>query len=194
MDSHAFALHPEKAARPERSWSRNRSSALAQPLLHETRALLPAGCPGIGNRQSPLWSKPLTGEPDAGDPPVRFGGGGGAMRRPYLYRLSPASAERDCPLEHATGEVHPEGGFNQSRHCSERVWDWARSPALAASKSCNSADHWPERNRPAILARRRACKESESSLRMAGPFLEIPVISQISTSSVSERSTVIFIL
>jgi hypothetical protein len=30
-----------------------------------------------------LAEKPLTGEPDAGDPPVRFGGGDGATRHPY---------------------------------------------------------------------------------------------------------------
>ena len=94
----------------------------------------------------------------------------------------------------AAREVHPEGGIDQSRHCSERVWDLARSAAFAASKPFNSADHWPERNFPAILARRWACKVSASILRMAGPFLEIPVISQISTSSVSGRSTVIFIV
>ena len=41
----------------------------------------------------------------------------------------------------AAGEVHPEGGFDQSRHCSERVCDWARSVALEASKPLNSADH-----------------------------------------------------
>ncbi len=28
---------------------------------------------------------PLTGKPDAGDPPVRFGGRGGVMRHPYPY-------------------------------------------------------------------------------------------------------------
>ena len=31
-------------------------------------------------------TNPLTGEPDAGDPPVRFGGRGGALRHPYPYR------------------------------------------------------------------------------------------------------------
>ena len=31
-------------------------------------------------------TKPLTGEPDAGDPPVRFGGRGEAIPRPYPYR------------------------------------------------------------------------------------------------------------
>jgi len=93
----------------------------------------------------------------------------------------------------AAGEVHPKRGFDQSRHGSERVWDWERSAALAASKVFNSADHWPVRNLPAIVARRCACKVSASNLRMAGPFFEIPVISQISTSSVSGRSTVIFI-
>jgi RNA-directed DNA polymerase len=56
---------------------RGRPPTLAQPLLHRTGALLPAGGQSHGNHQSPIWSKPLTGEPDAGDPPVRFGGGSG---------------------------------------------------------------------------------------------------------------------
>jgi len=29
---------------------------------------------------------PPTGKPDAGNPPVRFGGRGGALRHPYPYR------------------------------------------------------------------------------------------------------------
>jgi hypothetical protein len=38
-----------------------------------------------------------------------------------------------------------------------------------------------------------ALQGSASNLRMAGPFLEMPVISQISASSFSGSSTVIFI-
>ena len=34
----------------------------------------------------PLARDPLTGKPDAGNPPVRFGGRGGALRHPYPYQ------------------------------------------------------------------------------------------------------------
>jgi hypothetical protein len=43
---------------------------------------LPAGSQSHGNHQSPKRSKPLTGEPDAGDLQVRFGGRGGAIQCP----------------------------------------------------------------------------------------------------------------
>ena len=33
----------------------------------------------------------LTGKPDAGNPPVRFGGRGGVIRHPYPYSLSKAA-------------------------------------------------------------------------------------------------------
>jgi len=75
MDTHEIALHLEKAMRLQRPRSRQRPPTLAQPLLHRTWALLTAGSQSLGNHQSPIWSKPLTGEPDAGDLQVRFGGG-----------------------------------------------------------------------------------------------------------------------
>ena len=41
---------------------------------------------------------PPTGKPDAGNPPVRFGGRGGASRHPYPYRRRPAhQAPVDSP-------------------------------------------------------------------------------------------------
>jgi len=56
-------------------WTRNRSSALAYSLLSGTGAVhLNRGPCFPGS--VPLWT-PLTGEPDAGDPHVRFGGGRG---------------------------------------------------------------------------------------------------------------------
>ena len=75
MDTHEIAFHLEKSTRLQRPRSRQRPPTLAQLLLHRTGALLPAGSQSVGNHQSPIWSKLLTREPDAGDPQVRFGGG-----------------------------------------------------------------------------------------------------------------------
>jgi hypothetical protein len=52
----------------------DKSSALAQCLLRRTRADLLSHGPGPS--ESTSNPKPLTGEPDAGNPPVRFGGRG----------------------------------------------------------------------------------------------------------------------
>jgi hypothetical protein len=51
---------------------------LVQPLLCRVGFLLPRRNSTLGNRQSPVWSKVLTGEPDAVIPPVRFGRGSGS--------------------------------------------------------------------------------------------------------------------
>lgn len=45
MDLHEIAFHFEKAVRAKRPWPRKRSPALAQPLLREARAILPARRP-----------------------------------------------------------------------------------------------------------------------------------------------------
>ena len=82
MAADASALHPAKAAGRQGSGPWAGSPSLAKPLLYRTWALLPARCQSLGNHQSPSRSKPLTGEPDAGDPHVRFGGGSGANQCP----------------------------------------------------------------------------------------------------------------
>ncbi len=72
------ALHPAKAAGRQGPWPWAGSPWSAGPLLYRAWALLPAGRQSHGNHQSPTRSKPLTGEPCAGDPHARFGGGSGA--------------------------------------------------------------------------------------------------------------------
>jgi hypothetical protein len=115
VDPHEIAVHPTKTAWPGRPWSKHRSPTLAQPLLHETRVRLPAGRSEIDICQSPSWSKPLTGEPDAGmgakrtwpeaNPPVRFGRGSGAMSRSCLdpiFRIRKSiPPPKSCPPRRA---------------------------------------------------------------------------------------------
>jgi hypothetical protein len=61
---------------------------------------LPAGSQSLGNHQSPIWSKPLNGEPDAGDPQVRFGGG--SETNQCLVPTSIHEAEPRPPGSHET--------------------------------------------------------------------------------------------
>jgi len=84
VDPHETALHPQKTAWPQRSRPRKGSPTLAQSLLLESRSLLPAGRPRTRICQSPSGSKPLTGEPDAGDLHVRCGGGVRQSNAPSL--------------------------------------------------------------------------------------------------------------
>jgi hypothetical protein len=75
--------------RAGRSWPGLGPSTLAQCFLCQAGALLPNCCPCSG--LSILAEvRPPTGEPDAGEPPVRFGGrGSGSSRSPYpLSRLA----------------------------------------------------------------------------------------------------------
>src|SRR6476646_6789550 len=44
-----------------------------------------------------LSGNSLTGKPDAGDPPVRFGGRGDVNRHPYLYRSARHRSSRMTP-------------------------------------------------------------------------------------------------
>ncbi len=70
--------HPAQTGKVEGKGTGTRSSALAEPLLCRTRAVQPGTRLACGNHQPPQGSPLLTGEPDAGNPPVRFGGRGGA--------------------------------------------------------------------------------------------------------------------
>jgi hypothetical protein len=69
--------------RAGRTWPGLGPSTLAQCFLCQAGALLPNCCPCSG--LSILAEvRPPTGEPDAGEPPVRFGGrGSGSSRSPY---------------------------------------------------------------------------------------------------------------
>jgi hypothetical protein len=58
---------------------------MAQPLLRRAGLVQPDASPRLGTSVSARSLTP-TGEPDAGNPPVRFGGRGGLHPRPYPYQ------------------------------------------------------------------------------------------------------------
>ena len=64
-----------QTARSPRSRSRHGSSPLAEQILCQARAVQPDDRPCSG-RSILSQVRPSTGEPDAGNPPVRFGGRG----------------------------------------------------------------------------------------------------------------------
>jgi hypothetical protein len=75
-----------------------------------------------------LAEKPLTGEPDAGDPPVRFGGGDGATRHPYpiLDKLKSeggklgAIRNADCAPKGARSRDRQRREFELKSECRKR--------------------------------------------------------------------------
>src|SRR5215469_454487 len=75
MDTHALAQHPPSTSRTGRTRARPGPSALAQCFLCSAWAVLLGYGPYSGTSIL-LKVRPPTGEPDAGDPPVRFGGRG----------------------------------------------------------------------------------------------------------------------
>ena len=76
LDPHAIAEHPAKTPQTERARCRLGSFTLDERLLCRTGTVFLATSPRLG---LPILDevKPPTGEPDAGDPHVRFGGRGG---------------------------------------------------------------------------------------------------------------------
>src|SRR5947207_4176015 len=90
MDTNAAAFDPPKTSQTQGSRSWQGSSTLAESLLSAARPLQPCrGSPAV----LPVREiGPLTGEPDAGNPPVRFGGRGGVILRPYPNRNLPLTA------------------------------------------------------------------------------------------------------
>src|SRR5215472_7562239 len=111
MDTHALAQHPPSTSRTGRTRARPGPSALAQCFLCSAWAVLLGYGPYSGTSIL-LKVRPPTGEPDAGDPPVRFGGRGNRdhsvpptpIYKPYLifsHLLSPgvpALAPPSAPL------------------------------------------------------------------------------------------------
>src|SRR5437868_11336755 len=89
MGARTTAFDPAQAPRRHRPRARTRSSPLGQPLLYTARALEPGSAPSQRFCQSPRWSNVLTGEPDAGDPHVRFGGRGGRYPAPTPIKTWP---------------------------------------------------------------------------------------------------------
>src|SRR6266849_7374131 len=86
MDTPPVESHPEPPSTYPRLEKHPMSKPMAQCLLRRSRAVLD------GHRPCPSepisWQKPLTGEPDAGNPPVRFGGRGGESHlHPYPYSV-----------------------------------------------------------------------------------------------------------
>src|SRR5208337_4859751 len=75
LGAHAPAQHPAPLAGRQGTGARSGPSALVQRLLCGARVVLLGH--SSRHRQSVLSEvTPPTGEPDAGDPPVRFGGRG----------------------------------------------------------------------------------------------------------------------
>src|SRR6266436_5002124 len=93
LDTRTNASHPAQAPPSERMGADARPQALAQCLLRRTRAILDGHSPRPSEPIS--MEKSLTGEPDAGNPPVRFGGRGGA-KTPSLPLSIESWRLRDC--------------------------------------------------------------------------------------------------
>src|ERR1039457_5401041 len=77
MGARPFAHHPSQATQGQRESARQGSSEMAQCLLRRTWVNLLSLNPSQSGQCSSR--DPLTGEPDARKPPVRFGGRGGAL-------------------------------------------------------------------------------------------------------------------
>ena len=95
MAADEIAEHPAQAGAPQRPWPRAGPSTLSQRLLRGTRVNLPerldpcpASQPRMNRTESRLCGHSPTGELDAGNPPVRFGGRG------EVTSLVPASIVR----------------------------------------------------------------------------------------------------
>ena len=74
-------------ARANQRWHAARIKALLD--TESPKVILGDEC----EKPLPLARDPLTGKPDAGDPPVRFGGRGGALRHPYPYQTDDGFVE-----------------------------------------------------------------------------------------------------
>ena len=86
-------------ARANQRWHAARIKALLD--TESPKVILGDEC----EKPLPLARDPLTGKPDAGDPPVRFGGRGGALRHPYPY-CSALSARCHCMARKKSSEPH----------------------------------------------------------------------------------------
>ena len=86
MGARTVEGHSEKTAQGTRSRTRSRSSTLAQRLLRRLGAILLSHSPSANDPIS--QENPLTGKPDARSGPVRFGGGGRSIPRPYPYPIA----------------------------------------------------------------------------------------------------------
>src|SRR5688500_5353401 len=103
---------------------------MAQLLLCQSRAVLPRGSPGAGTRQSPSRSHLLTGEPDAGNPPVRFGGRSAATLRSYPI-LTSSRVARPFSDEPRLRPLPDQRTVPQSRDGDSRLYTPLRPQAAA---------------------------------------------------------------
>src|SRR6188768_3444176 len=72
--------------RPTRRWPGQ--STLAECLLSDAGLLQLASGLCVGD-STPSWVRPSTGKPDAGNPPVRFGGRGNLAILPTPIKVAP---------------------------------------------------------------------------------------------------------
>ena len=119
----APAVDPAQKEQRERKRPRPRPHQMAQPLLRQARAPQSGGRPGSGLDEPPKRrSKMLTGEPDAGNLPVRFGGRGGANQCaiPTPYQRSAPGAAWFCgvPVHHG-GTTGPRAGTLDCWDCQD---------------------------------------------------------------------------
>src|SRR6266487_6714995 len=113
LDTRTNASHPAQAPPSERMGADARPQALAECLLRRTRAILDGHSPCPSEPIS--MEKSLTGEPDAGNPPVRFGGRGG-VKTPSL----PLFVVRHAIVCH---KLRRSGICGMDRNMSPR-WGW----------------------------------------------------------------------
>jgi hypothetical protein len=97
VGAHAPAQHPAQAVPEERTGTRGRPHPLAKRLLHGAWAVL-LRCSLCVSHQSVRTVTPSTGEPYAGDPPVRFGGRGGATQCAVPTPISASGANGEPEL------------------------------------------------------------------------------------------------
>src|SRR5579863_291165 len=88
MDARAHSAHPAAAAQTPRHGTWKRTHGVSDTLVCRAGAVQPDDGP-ISLASIPSGNS-LTGKPDAGDPPVRFGGRGGG--HPPSLPLLPAQA------------------------------------------------------------------------------------------------------
>ena len=103
--------------------------ALAQRFLQRTWGACASHRP-MSRPLSPLWGESLTGEPCAGDPHARFGGGGSrATGSPYPYRLTHKSQRRT--KNHKERRMNAKGprpgNANLPRQLQNPDRDWYRA-------------------------------------------------------------------
>ena len=125
VDTDAGAEYLAQTARTSRSWPWVRSSTLAQRFLFAAGAVLfvRSPCPSMSILEE---VKPPTGEPDAGDPHVRFGGRGSHKLSLPLFLIAsvsrtPSDMAQPFPHEEAAAPLAT-GRINHFRRPAWQTW------------------------------------------------------------------------